>query len=88
MSEIEGIRREIDQVDDEVCALLARRHELARRAAFDRSWAGRPDRDRRREAEVLARVRGRVGYAPEVADKVWGALFDASEYAPPPPMGE
>lgn len=71
------VRVEIDAIDDQIVALLARRHELAQAAQADREWNGRGGRDRVRERQVLDRVRERAGYPAEVVERIWTAMFEA-----------
>lgn len=77
VSDLGAIRAEIDVVDDEIAALLARRFALAKSAAFTRSWSGRP-RDTARETAIVTRLRDRCGYAPGTVETVFRELFDGA----------
>ena len=52
---LEGLRRQLDQVDEEMVALLARRLTLAGEIGQIKAAQGLPVRDEAREAQVLAR---------------------------------
>lgn len=56
MTDLEAIRREIDELDRQLVELLSRRAELGLRAGRAKAGAGLPIADDRREREVLARV--------------------------------
>jgi chorismate mutase/prephenate dehydratase len=59
MSDIESLRREIDQLDDELAALVQRRAGLAQRIGTLKG--GAPAYRPEREAEILRRIGGKSG---------------------------
>jgi chorismate mutase / prephenate dehydratase len=59
MSDIESLRREIDQLDDELAALVQRRAGLAQRIGTLKG--GAPAYRPEREAEILRRISGKSG---------------------------
>jgi chorismate mutase/prephenate dehydratase len=66
MSDIESLRREIDQLDDELAALVQRRAGLAQRIGTLKG--GAPAYRPEREAEILRRIGGKSG--PLTADRL------------------
>ena len=75
------VRRVIDELDDELVALLAKRQRQIERAAKVKPALGIPARVPERVDEVLARVLGaarREGLSVEVAMNLWRALIDWS----------
>jgi prephenate dehydrogenase len=82
--ELEEARGEIDAVDAELVALLARRLELAQRAARAKSAAGQPVLDPIREAQVLATRRAWAaerGLDGDGAEAVFRAVLDLARQA-------
>jgi prephenate dehydrogenase len=82
--ELEEARGEIDALDAELVALLARRRELAQRAARAKSAAGQPVLDPIREAQVLATRRAWArerGLDEEGAEAVFRAVLDLARQA-------
>ncbi len=59
-SALEGLRRQLDQVDDQLLELLAARRGLVDRVAAVKAEHGVAVRDRRREAEIFARLTERA----------------------------
>ena len=57
-SKLNECRRELDQLDEELIRLIARRLELGLRAAEIKREAGLPILDPAREAKVLEQARG------------------------------
>jgi chorismate mutase len=53
---IDEIRAEIEEIDQELLRLLARRHALGRAAGASKRAAGLPVMDPEREADVVARA--------------------------------
>ena len=75
------LRSEIDALDREVVALLARRARLIDRAAELKRGEGMPARIDARIAEVLANVRReaeRNGLDPALAERIWRKLIEWS----------
>jgi chorismate mutase / prephenate dehydratase len=62
MSDIESLRREIDQLDDELAALVQRRAGLAQK--IGELKGGAPVYRPEREAEILKRISGKKGPLP------------------------
>lgn len=76
-----GLRKEIDALDRELIALLARRHALIDRAARIKSHAGLPARIDERVEEVVANARHNAaanGLDPELIGSIWRQLVEAA----------
>ncbi len=76
---IGACREEIDRLDDQLLALLARRIEVCQRIGELKRKAGlallQPDRER----EIIGRLRGRAGpLGDEVVAEVWKAILGCS----------
>jgi isochorismate pyruvate lyase len=79
--EMSDVRRVIDELDDELVALLAKRQRQIERAAKVKPALGIPARVPDRVDEVLARVLGaarREGLSVEVAMNLWTAIVEWS----------
>ncbi len=79
--EMSDVRRVIDELDDELVALLATRQRQIERAAKVKPALGIPARVPDRVDEVLARVLGaarREGLSVEVAMNLWTAIIEWS----------
>jgi isochorismate pyruvate lyase len=79
--EMSDVRRVIDELDDELVALLAKRQRQIERAARVKPALGVPARVPDRVDEVLARVLGaarREGLSVEVAMNLWKAIIEWS----------
>jgi isochorismate pyruvate lyase len=79
--EMADVRRVIDELDDELVALLAKRQRQIERAAKVKPALGIPARVPDRVDEVLARVLGaarREGLSVEVAMNLWTAIIEWS----------
>jgi isochorismate pyruvate lyase len=79
--EMSDVRRVIDELDDELVALLAKRQRQIERAAKVKPALGVPARVPDRVDEVLARVLGaarREGLSVEVAMNLWTAIIEWS----------
>ncbi|WP_442753547.1 chorismate mutase [Methylocystis sp. JAN1] len=79
--EMSDVRRVIDELDDDLVALLARRQRQIERAAKVKPALGIPARVPDRVDEVLARVLGaarREGLSVEVAMNLWTAIIEWS----------
>ncbi|MGJ0393814.1 MAG: chorismate mutase [Methylocystis sp.] len=79
--EMSDVRRVIDELDDELVALLAKRQRQIERAAKVKPALGIPARVPDRVDEVLARVLGaarREGLSVEVAMNLWTAIIEWS----------
>ena len=79
--EMSDVRRVIDEIDDELVALLAKRQRQIERAARVKPGLGIPARAPERVDEVLARVLGasrREGLSVEVAMKLWTSIIEWS----------
>ncbi len=76
-----ALRVEIDALDRQLMALLARRHALIDRAAQIKRVAGLPARIDARVEEVVAHVRGHAeghGLDPDLYDHLWRQLIEAA----------
>ena len=82
-SELTLRRNRIDAIDSELLVLLNRRARLALKLARHKRAAGLSLRDRRREAEVLARVRASASgpLTPEAAERLFRAILSESRRA-------
>ncbi|WP_363348100.1 chorismate mutase [Methylocystis echinoides] len=79
--EMSDVRRVIDELDDELVALLAKRQRQIERAAKVKPSLGIPARVPERVDEVLARVLGaarREGLSVEVAMNLWTTIIEWS----------
>ncbi len=79
--EMSDLRHIIDELDDELVALLAKRQRQIERAAKVKPALGIPARVPDRVDEVLARVLGaarREGLSVEVAMNLWTAIIEWS----------
>ncbi|MFM8859990.1 MAG: chorismate mutase [Methylocystis sp.] len=79
--EMSDVRRIIDELDDELVALLAKRQRQIERAARVKPGLGIPARAPERVDEVIARVLGasrREGLSVEVAMKLWTMIIEWS----------
>lgn len=73
LQELEGIRRQIDEVDDSLLELLEKRVALAVEAARVKGGARR---DEDRELAIVARLQGRARAFPRRAVEVaWTAIL-------------
>ncbi|WP_291958624.1 chorismate mutase [Chelatococcus sp.] len=73
------LRAEIDAVDVEIAALLARRMAVVERVIAVKRAAGLPALLNDRVEEVAAHVRGQAqskGAPPDLAETVWRAMMD------------
>jgi monofunctional chorismate mutase len=76
--EIGPLREEIDRLNREIVALLARRVDVALRIGKVKTRHGRPVVDRSREALVYERVRGLadgVGLDRDGVERVFGEII-------------
>lgn len=79
--EMSDVRRAIDELDEELVALLAKRQRQIERAANVKPALGMPANVPERVDEVLGHVLGaarREGLSVEVAMHLWRALIDWS----------
>jgi isochorismate pyruvate lyase len=79
--EMSDVRRIIDELDDELVVLLAKRQRQIERAAKVKPALGVPARVPERVDEVLARVLGaarRESLSVEVAMNLWTAIIEWS----------
>lgn len=77
--EMADVRRVIDELDDEIVALLAKRQRQIERAAKVKPALGVPARVPERVDEVLARVLGasrREGLSVELAMTLWTTIIE------------
>lgn len=79
-------RDAIDDIDEELLALVARRRELVRRLWQLKLGAGEPIRDRAREAAILTDASSRaraIGLGREAVRHLFEALLAAMHDEPP-----
>ena len=77
--EMSDVRRMIDEIDDELVALLAKRQRQIERAARVKPGLGIPARAPERVDEVLARVLGasrRESFSVELAMTLWTNIIE------------
>ena len=80
MTELKDIRVEIDALDDELAALVARRLKLTDAVAAAKGVSGRPVNDPVREREILTRLSRQVGEdAARGVRTVYAAIFGVSK---------
>ncbi|MEY4762174.1 MAG: hypothetical protein RLZZ200_2030 [Pseudomonadota bacterium] len=78
---LDELRRELDQLDGDLLALIARRQAIGRQIADAKRSTGHPTRDYRREREVILGVRARaeaLGLSGELAEDVLRLLIRSS----------
>jgi chorismate mutase/prephenate dehydrogenase len=78
---LEQLRQQLDQLDGELLALIARRQSIAREVAAAKRATGYPTRDYQREREVILGVRQRaekLGLPGDLAEKVLRLLIRSS----------
>ena len=78
---LDELRQQLDQLDGEIIALMARRQGIAREVAAAKRATGYPTRDYQREREVVMGVRRRaeaLGLSGDLAEKVLRLLIRSS----------
>ena len=78
---LEELRQQLDQLDGDLIALMARRQAIAREVAAAKRATGYPTRDYQREREVVLGVRRRaeaLGLSGDLAEKVLRLLIRSS----------
>jgi chorismate mutase/prephenate dehydrogenase len=78
---LDQLRQQLDQLDGEMIALMARRQAIAREVAAAKRATGYPTRDYQREREVVMGVRRRAeqqGLSGDLAEKVLRLLIRSS----------
>lgn len=78
---LDQLRQELDQLDGQIIALMARRQAIAREVAAAKRATGAPTRDYQREREVILGVRRRAeqqGLSGDLAEKVLRLLIRSS----------
>jgi chorismate mutase / prephenate dehydrogenase len=78
---LEELRRQLDQLDGELLALIARRQAIGREVAEAKRVTGRATRDYQREREVILGVRARaekMGVSGDLAEQVMRLLIRSS----------
>lgn len=78
---LDELRRELDQLDGDLLALIARRQAIGREIAAAKRSTGHPTRDYRREREVILGVRAKaeaLGLPGELAEDVLRLLIRSS----------
>ncbi|MDN5569111.1 MAG: chorismate mutase [Paracoccus sp. (in: a-proteobacteria)] len=76
-----ALRNEIDALDAQLMALLARRHALIDRAAQIKTGNGWPARIPERVEQVVANIRDHAaqhGLDPDLYDRLWRDLIEAA----------
>lgn len=83
-NELERLRSEIEQVDEELVRLIARRIEIARSIGATKRAAGLPTLDPAREARLLRRIGAlarEAGLEPEELRAVFWQLISMTRRA-------
>ncbi|MEJ0100164.1 MAG: bifunctional chorismate mutase/prephenate dehydrogenase [Pseudomonadota bacterium] len=78
---LDQLRQQLDQLDGEMIALMARRQAIAREVAAAKRATGYPTRDYQRERQVVMGVRNRaeqMGLSGDLAEKVLRLLIRSS----------
>ena len=78
---LEELRQQLNQLDGELLALIARRQAISRDVAAAKRATGHPTRDYKREREVILGVRSKaesLGLPPDLAEQVMRLLIRSS----------
>ena len=78
---LDELRQQLDQLDGDLLALIARRQAISREVAAAKRATGYPTRDYKREREVILGVRGRaekLGVSGDLAEDVMRLLIRSS----------
>jgi len=78
---LDELRQQLDQLDGDLLALVARRQAISREVAAAKRATGYPTRDYKREREVILGVRGRaekLGVSGDLAEDVMRLLIRSS----------
>jgi chorismate mutase/prephenate dehydrogenase len=78
---LEELRQQLNQLDGELLALIAKRQAISREVAAAKRATGHPTRDYKREREVILGVRTRaesLGLPPDLAEQVMRLLIRSS----------
>ena len=78
---LEELRLQLNQLDGELLALIARRQAISREVAAAKRATGHPTRDYKREREVILGVRSKaeaLGLPPDLAEQVMRLLIRSS----------
>ena len=77
--ELQDIRKQLDEIDDQLTVLFLRRMEWAARAAARKKAQGLPVLDAEREQQIIARVTRQAGKdMGEYIQPIFRALFSVS----------
>ncbi len=82
MSALEGLRRQIDDIDEDLLDTIIRRLKVAEKIGRVKAREGLPLTDRERERELRRRWRERFkaeGLDPALADLILDSLLEASK---------
>lgn len=75
---LEEVRKEIDQIDEEMLALFLRRMDAAAKVAAIKSKSGQPIYNEKREQEILQEVTKKAGAYPAPARILFQTMMDVS----------
>ena len=78
---LDELRQQLNQLDGELLALIARRQAISREVAAAKRATGHPTRDYKREREVILGVRRRaesLGVPGDLAEQVMRLLIRSS----------
>jgi len=82
LSALEGLRRQIDDIDEDLLDTIIRRLKVAEKIGRVKAREGLPLTDRERERELRRRWRERFkaeGLDPALADLILDSLLEASK---------
>ena len=74
--DIKALRHAIDEIDNEIIALLEKRYTLAKAIAAEKQKTASPLIDEAREAEIIGKAAATLG--KEDAETVFSAIFSVS----------
>ena len=79
-NELKDLRKEIDEIDDELAALMEKRMAVVRKIAEKKKNAELPVNDNQREREIVDRLRSKSGelFFPYVSE-FYRTVFDISK---------
>lgn len=79
-NELKDLRKEIDEIDDELVALMEKRMAVVGKIAEKKKNAGLPVSDKQRELEIVTRLRTKSGklFSPYVSE-FYRTVFELSK---------
>lgn len=77
-SELNNIRRQLNQIDGQLLALLEARAELIKQVTEIKKRKGLPIRDKEREEEIIQSKASKTELPEEFVRQIYQAIIDAS----------